>query len=181
MTFPPCEGNVTWYVFTEPAIISQYLSTYLYSLHSGSHDATLGMFTIKGNNRPASKHYVNRTVLRSFVMNDHVIRMKQNTELFDRMMQSLFVHNKIRNFQSRSHPGDSESKSVTNLATSRELKEDLDHNRRLEQQFDSLSHSSFANKSLSLNHSTLKNKPSYTLYVTPSVLVVFLPQLLETI
>ena len=109
LTYPPCKPNVTWYVFGEPVILAQHLSKYLYQLNSESHDSILGQFTVTGNSRPALKHYTDRTVLRSFAINDNIIRLKENKAIFDRMMHVLvspkytkFLHTSAQNMNQAS-------------------------------------------------------------------------------
>lgn len=89
MTTPPCRPNITWYIFTEPVIVAEHLSQYLYQLNSQSHDAANAHFTVTGNTRPSLKHYKTRKVLRSFGLTDNIIRIRENQELFDQMMQVL--------------------------------------------------------------------------------------------
>ena len=109
LTYPPCKPNVTWYVFTEPVILARHLSKYLYQLNFESHYSILGQFTVTGNSRPALKHYTDRTVLRSFAINDNIIRLKENKAIFDRMMHVLvspkytkFLHASVQNMNQAS-------------------------------------------------------------------------------
>ena len=75
-------------MFTEPVILARKLATNLYSLGSKSQDAVAGQLNLKDNRRPAIKHY-NRTVLRSFSINDNIIQMQQNVKTFDKVMQAI--------------------------------------------------------------------------------------------
>ena len=88
LTYPPCTKGVTWYVFTEPVIVARESSEHLYTLASKSQDAISGRMSLKNNRRPALKRY-NRTVFRSFSINDNVIQMQQNAKVFNNIMQAI--------------------------------------------------------------------------------------------